>query len=47
VPDVFETDAGEYPNLARIFVIAREHDCDWISFDRDADELEGLPTFDW
>jgi hypothetical protein len=37
----------EFPNLAAIMAVAREHDCSWINFDQDADPLDGMPLFDW
>jgi hypothetical protein len=35
------------PNLLAVIKYARARDCNWINFDADADECEGLPTFDW
>lgn len=35
------------PNLAACIAKAREYDCTWINFDRDADEDATLPTYEW
>lgn len=46
-----ELDADEQrqhsDNLEKLFVFAREQGCDWIRFDRDADEIEGFTVYDW
>lgn len=34
-------------NLESLLEFARKHDCEWIRFDRDADIIEGLKTFEW
>ncbi|NKX37329.1 hypothetical protein HGG70_05195 [Rhodobacteraceae bacterium R_SAG4] len=35
------------PGWAQIYQIATERNCAWIMFDRDADVIDGIPTFDW
>lgn len=27
--------------------LAKQHDCDWILFDRDTTPIDDLPTYDW
>lgn len=34
-------------NLERLLQFARDRDCEWVRFDRDASEIEGLQTFNW
>lgn len=34
-------------NLRKLIEFAREHECEWIRFDCDADPIDGLPTYDW
>lgn len=34
-------------NLEKLLEFARKNDCDWIRFDCDADEIEGMDTFEW
>ncbi len=34
-------------NLESLLKLARKHNCEWIRFDRDADVIEGLRTFEW
>jgi hypothetical protein len=33
--------------LLPIVKLAHEHDCAFINFDRDGDDVDGLPTYDW
>ena len=33
--------------LWALFEEARQHDCEYLLFDRDAASLEGFPVFDW
>lgn len=55
VPDIDGPDDDEdaqalrdsYPSLAICIEKARQLDCTWINFDRDAPTEEGLPTHDW
>jgi hypothetical protein len=37
----------KYPNLASCIARAREFDCLWINFDRDANPDDALPTHEW
>ena len=40
--------SNEVPDdLAKVMAYARDLDCSWIMFDRDADIIPDLPTFDW
>jgi hypothetical protein len=39
--------SGDLPHLAQLMTVARANDCRWINFDRDADPIDGLPTFEW
>lgn len=34
-------------NLQKLLEFARKQKCDWIRFDRDAEEIEGLEVFSW
>lgn len=34
-------------NLESLLEFARKNDCDWLRLDRDAEQIEGLPTFEW
>jgi hypothetical protein len=51
VPDDPDAYAADYPDFpAEVLVVqryAREHGCDYILFDRDADSVAGLPRWDW
>lgn len=38
---------SEFEELEYLRLKAREHDCDYVLLDRDAEEIEGLPTFEW
>lgn len=40
------TDERHSDNLERLLAFAREHECDWIRFDCDADTIEGFPVFE-
>ena len=41
-------DAPAVPNeLLAAMAFAAEHGCNWISFDRDADQVAELVVFDW
>lgn len=33
--------------LHDIYKLAKKHKCDMVNFDRDADEIKNLETFDW
>jgi len=35
------------PDLNACMAMARAEGCTWLMFDRDADPVEGLPTYDW
>ena len=35
------------PDLWACFMFARANGCDYIRFDRDADEIEELPVYEW
>lgn len=35
------------PELAAIITHAQLLGCSWINFDRDADTIDGLPTWSW
>ena len=38
----------DYPgDLLEVYTLAREYDCVWIKFDRDAAEIDALPVYDW
>ncbi len=40
--------AGDWPpELAALSAFARSHDCCWVKLDCDAEEIAGLPTYDW
>lgn len=39
--------AEHYPNVIACLRRARELDCEWINFDRDAQADEALPTYNW
>ncbi len=45
--DVCREDALLGVNVAVVLRRARELGCSWVNFDRDAEPLDGLPTFDW
>lgn len=51
LPGEFESDDdGEwdnFPELLRVTRWARERGARWICFDRDADIVDGLPTWEW
>ncbi len=49
VADFNEGDAQweDWPGLQACAKLAREHGLEWVRFDRDAEEIEGLPTYDW
>lgn len=34
-------------DLSKVFAYAREQKCDWVMFDRDAEIIDDLPSFDW
>jgi hypothetical protein len=36
-----------FPELPAIFAKARAHGCEWVRFDCDGPEVEGLAVFDW
>jgi hypothetical protein len=39
---------GDVPaDLMAALDLARQQGCDWLCLDRDGDETEELPTFDW
>lgn len=38
---------GVPADLIAIMDYAVAHDCDWICFDCDAEEIDGLPLFEW
>ena len=39
---------GDWPSeLLPIAQLARAHGCDYVLFDRDAEQTEMLPTYDW
>jgi hypothetical protein len=39
---------GELPaEVLNVQLFARAHDCDWVMFDSDADQVEGLASWDW
>lgn len=38
---------GAPPDLAACIAKARALGCDWLCLDRDGDELDGLPVYDW
>lgn len=42
-----ETEEGFPDDLVEVFALAREYDCFWIKFDRDAAEINALPVYDW
>lgn len=45
---VHDDDDGSLPNdLRAIFALAREYDCCWVKLDRDAAEIDALPTYEW
>lgn len=33
--------------LEKLLAFTRKHRCDWLRLDRDANEIEGLETFEW
>lgn len=35
------------PEILRLQILAREHDCDYILFDCDGPEVEGIPKWEW
>jgi hypothetical protein len=39
--------AATRPNLAACIAKAREYDCAWINFDRDAETDATLSTYEW
>lgn len=41
------TAAGMSEAFCTLLRYARERECWWINLDRDAEELDDLPTFDW
>lgn len=41
------TNAGFSPALMQIIIYAMSKDCYWINLDQDANEEEGLPTYEW
>lgn len=38
---------GVPAEIAPIIAFARANGCDWVMFDCDAPEIEGLPVYDW
>lgn len=39
---------GKVPSeLMDVFAYANAHDCDYVLFDRDAEVIEELPTWEW
>lgn len=42
---------GEEKNISNtakeVFKLARELNCEWVLFDRDGPELDGIGTYDW
>jgi len=42
-----EHEDGLPHDIAAVFKLARRVRCEWIKFDRDADEVEGLKIYDW
>jgi len=42
-----ENEQNHSANLEKLLEFARKKKCDWIRFDRDAEELEGFETFSW
>jgi hypothetical protein len=51
VPPDPDCHAADYPQLpAEVLTVqryAREHACDYVLFDQDADVIDDLPTWDW
>jgi hypothetical protein len=51
VPPDPDGHAADYPQLpAEVLTVqryAREHACDYVLFDQDADVIDDLPTWDW
>jgi hypothetical protein len=45
--DTADEFCARYPNVARCLERAIELDCNWINFDRDADQDDVLPTYEW
>lgn len=43
----YENNGAIPDDLWGVMVYARANDCDYILFDRDADCIEYLPTWDW
>lgn len=39
--------ADQPADLLAAFAYARTQQCDWIMFDRDAEIIDDLPSFDW
>lgn len=43
-----DPDDPDIPNELKLCIaFAREHDCAWITFDRDGEIVEGLVVFNW
>jgi hypothetical protein len=43
-----DNDEGSHlPELEAVLAFARQHDITWLKFDRDAPEIEELPTWNW
>jgi hypothetical protein len=40
-------EAGMSDGFFALMKYARQHGCCWINLDRDADQIDGLPTFNW
>jgi hypothetical protein len=40
-------DSGHSPAVWQLLQLARQHDCDWIKLDADADHVDGLPNYEW
>jgi hypothetical protein len=47
VPVIDNDDDHTPPELRAIMEFARKQNCQWLMFDRDADQIDGLATFDW
>jgi hypothetical protein len=48
VPEDDEGSLEGYPDdLRGVIELAREYDCGWIKFDRDAPSIGDLPTWEW
>jgi hypothetical protein len=46
-PELVDTPKKTPADLLAVIDFARSQGCEWIMFDRDADPIPGLPTYDW